>query len=103
MTYHYEMLPLSAGVRSLCLQGSSTALVMVLEADTLHTANVGDSGFMVVRNGQALFQSPSQQKRFNFPYQLACGDMGDPPSCAEVRGCTAMEQLTSACPGGHAA
>ena len=24
--------------------------------------------------------------RFNFPYQLAAGSMGDPPSCAEVRG-----------------
>ena len=68
-----------------CLQqGSSTALVLTLEGSTLHAANVGDSGFMVVRNGQAVFRSPTQQKRFNFPFQLACGEMGDPPSCAEV-------------------
>ena len=49
--------------QSLCVQGSSTALVLMLDGKFLHAANVGDSGFMVVRGGQAVFKSPPQQRR----------------------------------------
>merc|ERR1711977_720660 len=31
----------------------------------------GDSGFIVVREKQVLFKSPSQQHSFNFPYQVS--------------------------------
>eukprot|EP00928_Gymnodinium_smaydae_P029200 TRINITY_DN22061_c0_g1_i1.p1 TRINITY_DN22061_c0_g1~~TRINITY_DN22061_c0_g1_i1.p1 ORF type:complete len:326 (+),score=72.15 TRINITY_DN22061_c0_g1_i1:113-1090(+) len=57
-------------------KGSSTALVMTLSAapdgsgQILRAANVGDSGFMLLRDGQVLMQSPPQQYSFNFPYQL---------------------------------
>ena len=51
-------------------QGSSTACVLVLEGDTLHAANLGDSGFMVLRGKKILMRSRTQQHQFNFPYQV---------------------------------
>ncbi|CAI5509413.1 unnamed protein product, partial [Closterium sp. Naga37s-1] len=64
-------------------QGSCTACVVVLTADRLQAANLGDSGFVVVRNGRIIFKSPPQQHDFNFPFQLG-SDGGDSPSAAEV-------------------
>lgn len=57
---------------ALCL-GSSTACVVVLnrDASTLYTANIGDSGFVVVRHGKVVHKSDEQQHYFNTPYQLA--------------------------------
>ena len=52
----------------------------------LHAANLGDSGFCVVRKGSTVFRSPQQQKQFNFPYQLAAGSDGDSVASAEARG-----------------
>jgi protein phosphatase PTC7 len=49
----------------------------------LQATNLGDSGFLVVRNGRLVFKSPSQQHIFNFPFQLENGG-GDPPAAAEV-------------------
>ena len=69
----------------LVLQGTSTACILAMEDNHLHAANVGDSGFIVVRKQQVVFKSPSQQHRFNFPYQLGCpGTMSDLPEHAEV-------------------
>jgi len=69
----------------LLLQGTSTACILALEDSKLHAANVGDSGFIVVRKQKVVFKSPSQQHRFNFPYQLGCpGTMSDTPENAEV-------------------
>jgi len=63
--------------------GSSTACVLALNGTTLHASNLGDSGFLVVRGGQAFFQSPQQQHNFNFPYQLGSVDsMSDQPQAA---------------------
>ncbi|CAI5499212.1 unnamed protein product [Closterium sp. Naga37s-1] len=64
-------------------QGSCTACLVVLTADRLQAANLGDSGFVVVRNGRIIFKSPPQQHDFNFPFQLG-SDGGDSPSAAEV-------------------
>ncbi|CAD7700039.1 unnamed protein product [Ostreobium quekettii] len=52
--------------------GSSTACVLILDgrASILYAANVGDSGFMVVRGREAMFKSPAQTWNFNCPYQL---------------------------------
>lgn len=52
----------------------------------LHSANLGDSGFMVVRQNDVVFKSPSQQHSFNFPFQLGRGGRGsfDPPISANV-------------------
>ncbi|KAJ8986176.1 hypothetical protein NQ317_005650 [Molorchus minor] len=53
--------------------GSSTACVVLLnrENNTLYTANIGDSGFMVVRRGKVVRRSEEQQHYFNTPFQLS--------------------------------
>jgi len=53
--------------------GSSTAcLAMLSHADgKLYTANIGDSGLLVVRDGQVVHRSSEQQHYFNTPYQLS--------------------------------
>jgi len=55
--------------------GTSTALIIVIteKGKKLHAANLGDSGFMVTRNGELLFKSTEMQHYFNFPYQLGTG------------------------------
>ncbi|PSC71030.1 serine threonine phosphatase [Micractinium conductrix] len=52
--------------------GSSTACVLRLDAarGTLDAANLGDSGFLIVRNGQLHFQSPAMQHFFDCPLQF---------------------------------
>lgn len=55
------------------LAGGSTACVAVLSTSTgtLHTANLGDSGFAVFRAGAIACQSHPQVHAFNTPFQLA--------------------------------
>lgn len=55
------------------LVGSSTACIVMLDRlqQTLHAANLGDSGYMVVRKGQIVHRSSEQQHFFNSPFQLA--------------------------------
>lgn len=65
-------------------KGSSTACIIALTDQGLHAINLGDSGFMVVRDGCTVFRSPVQQHDFNFTYQLECGNAGDSPSSGEV-------------------
>ncbi|CAG0913003.1 unnamed protein product [Notodromas monacha] len=52
--------------------GSSTACLVSLDRQSaiLHTANLGDSGVMVVRNGRLVLRSQEQQHQFNTPFQL---------------------------------
>ncbi|CAL5220230.1 g2206 [Coccomyxa viridis] len=65
--------------------GSSTACILALEGATLHAANLGDSGFMVVRRNKVAFKSRSQQHQFNYPFQLGRGGRFpfDSPAAAE--------------------
>ncbi|GMH17510.1 hypothetical protein Nepgr_019351 [Nepenthes gracilis] len=66
-------------------KGSSTACIIALtNQGGLHAINLGDSGFIVVRDGCTVFQSPVQQHDFNFTYQLECGTGGDLPSSGQV-------------------
>lgn len=65
-------------------KGSCTACIVALTDGGLYAVNLGDSGFMLVRNGCAAFKSPAQQHGFNFPYQLDCNNAGDSPSSAMV-------------------
>lgn len=61
--------------------GSSTVCVLSLAsaAGVIETANIGDSGFLLIRpesdeqsvQFNVIFKSPSQQHRFNAPYQLS--------------------------------
>ncbi|XP_063592221.1 protein phosphatase PTC7 homolog [Penaeus indicus] len=74
--------------------GSSTACVVVLqgEAGQLYSANIGDSGFLVVRDGSVVHRSQEQQHYFNTPFQLSLPPPGtnaqvlsDRPESAETR------------------
>ncbi|CAG5122817.1 unnamed protein product [Candidula unifasciata] len=58
--------------------GSSTACIVSLhrEERTIYSANLGDSGFLVIRDGEVVHRSTEQQHYFNTPYQLAVA----PPS-----------------------
>ncbi|RVW73951.1 putative protein phosphatase 2C 55 [Vitis vinifera] len=59
-------------------KGSSTACIVALtDQQGLQAINLGDSGFIVVRDGCTIFQSPVQQHGFNFTYQLESGRAGD--------------------------
>jgi len=50
--------------------GSSTACVVVVHQNTLYTANLGDSGFLIYRKGKILHKSQEQTHYFNAPFQL---------------------------------
>jgi len=52
--------------------GSSTACVLRLDASAgeLDVANLGDSGLLIIRNGQVAFKSPPLQHFFDCPYQF---------------------------------
>ncbi|KAJ6843459.1 putative protein phosphatase 2C 55 [Iris pallida] len=65
-------------------RGSSTACIIALTDQGVHAVNLGDSGFIVVRDGSTIFRSPVQQHDFNFTYQLESGNVSDLPSAAQV-------------------
>ncbi|KAL3840316.1 hypothetical protein ACJIZ3_024907 [Penstemon smallii] len=65
-------------------KGSSTACIIALTDQGLNAVNLGDSGFMVVRDGCTVFRSPVQQHDFNYTYQLESGNSGDLPSHGQV-------------------
>lgn len=69
--------------------GSSTLVVVTLPGNEnkIYSSLVGDSGFCILRkreNGDyfIVFQSKSQQRRFNFPMQLGWNLNGDNPMVA---------------------
>lgn len=55
------------------LVGSSTACILMFHHETnfLHTCNLGDSGFCIIRNNKIIHRSQEQQHYFNSPYQIA--------------------------------
>ncbi|KAK4372295.1 hypothetical protein RND71_007679 [Anisodus tanguticus] len=63
-------------------KGSSTACILNLDNDTLRAINVGDSGFVVIRDGVIVYKSEIQQSRFNCPFQLGNGRGLDDSSVA---------------------
>lgn len=59
--------------------GSATFCMGKLDSDGIfRVANIGDSGFMVIRDGQILIESAEHQHQFNYPYQLGIGEDGRP-------------------------
>ncbi|CDW56075.1 Protein phosphatase PTC7 homolog [Trichuris trichiura] len=73
--------------------GSSTVCIVALErtASQVHTANLGDSGLLLFRDGELLWQSTAQQHEANVPFQLALvpedqypNCIADPPDAADV-------------------
>ena len=75
------------------VQGSSTACIVRLVRDDAapeesgryrcQGINLGDSGFIIVRNGEVAFKSSPQQHGFNFPFQLGFDDVHDLPESAD--------------------
>ncbi|KAG0485158.1 hypothetical protein HPP92_008992 [Vanilla planifolia] len=62
--------------------GSSTILVGSFDGKALHVANIGDSGFMVIRGNHVLIRSIPMVYGFNFPLQIESGD--DPSKYMET-------------------
>ncbi|XVF44734.1 hypothetical protein PTKIN_Ptkin02bG0147800 [Pterospermum kingtungense] len=62
--------------------GSSTVLVAYFDDRALHVANIGDSGFMILRNGTVFKRSSPMVYEFNFPVQIERED--DPSDFVEV-------------------
>ncbi|XP_061196312.1 protein phosphatase PTC7 homolog [Saccostrea echinata] len=62
------------------LIGSSTACIVALHKKErrIYTANLGDSGFLLIRDDKVVHRSQEQQHYFNTPFQLAVA----PPSQA---------------------
>lgn len=63
--------------------GSATACILAFDGTTLRAANIGDSGFAIVRRNKLCFKSPSQQHSFNFPYQIGRERGNDSPMLAD--------------------
>ncbi|KQJ96601.1 probable protein phosphatase 2C 71 isoform X2 [Brachypodium distachyon] len=53
--------------------GSSTVLVAHFDGQFLHASNIGDSGFLVIRNGEVFRKSKPMVYGFNFPLQIEKG------------------------------
>jgi len=76
--------------QSCTAKGSATATILSLSNSdengaSLRGANLGDSGFIVVRDTKVAFKSPVQQHSFNFPYQLSTvPKYSDNPMAAET-------------------
>ncbi|PJF17964.1 hypothetical protein PSACC_02271 [Paramicrosporidium saccamoebae] len=66
--------------------GSSTICVACLDrsSGTLETANLGDSGFLLLRGREVILQSRAQQHRFNAPYQLTLAPDGNVSDCSHM-------------------
>lgn len=88
---HFESANL-ANKESRPLIGSSTACVVVLDKlnSIVHTANLGDSGFLVFREDKVVHRSEEQCHYFNTPFQLSLPPnegrhfLSDSPESAET-------------------
>ena len=59
--------------------GSATFCMGKLDQEGIfRVANIGDSGFMVIRDGMIMIESAEHQHEFNYPYQLGIGEDGKP-------------------------
>ncbi|KAH6773269.1 Protein phosphatase 2C family protein [Perilla frutescens var. frutescens] len=61
--------------------GSSTVLIAQFDGQALHVANVGDSGFIVLRHGAVYKRSSPMHHAFSLPVHIERGD--DPSSLAQ--------------------
>lgn len=65
---------LSKAAEEACSPGSSTVLVAHFDGQVLQASNIGDSGFLVIRNGEVFKKSKPMIYGFNFPLQIEKGD-----------------------------
>ncbi|XP_077996290.1 protein phosphatase PTC7 homolog [Glandiceps talaboti] len=58
--------------------GSSTACILIFDHENhiAYTANLGDSGFLIVRGNKVIHRSEEQQHIFNMPFQLSISPPG---------------------------
>tara|TARA_R110001606_G_scaffold373117_1_gene530417 strand:+ start:2572 stop:3321 length:750 start_codon:yes stop_codon:yes gene_type:complete len=81
---------LQAGYELTTETGSSTVCIGKMTADgVFRVVNMGDSGFLIIRNQKIFLQSSEHQHEFNFPYQLGRDFEGNPhgndrPTDAEI-------------------
>ena len=81
---------LQAGFELTTKTGSSTVCIGKMTSDGIfRVANIGDSGFLIIRNQKILIQSGEHQHQFNYPYQLGRDFEGNPhgidrPTDAEI-------------------
>ncbi|KAK4476888.1 hypothetical protein RD792_016052 [Penstemon davidsonii] len=73
---------LNLGVSQTRSLGSSTVLIAKLDGEALHVANIGDSGFIVLRHGTVYKRCSPMLHVFHFPLHIERGD--DPSHLAEV-------------------
>jgi len=64
--------------------GSSTACIIRIDDNSFYSANLGDSGFRIIRNHQVILASESQQHRFNAPFQLGT-ESDDLPEMSDIK------------------
>jgi len=59
--------------------GSATFCMGKMDSEGIfRVANIGDSGFMIIRDGMILIESAEHQHEFNYPFQLGIGKDGKP-------------------------
>lgn len=51
-----------------------SCLITSLLLKVLHVANIGDSGFVLIRNGTVFQKSSPMVHEFSFPYAIGLGD-----------------------------
>ncbi|XP_021751215.1 probable protein phosphatase 2C 62 isoform X2 [Chenopodium quinoa] len=54
--------------------GAARVLIAHLDKEVLHVANIGDSGFVIIRNGTVVQKSSPMIHEFSFPYAIGLGD-----------------------------
>lgn len=67
------------------VQGSSTCCILVLDGTHLRAANLGDSGFMIIRGLEIVYRTKEQQHSFNFPYQIGTGSADKPQHSQRIQ------------------
>lgn len=77
---------LQAGHVATQLPGSATACVIRFnrQSSSISAANLGDSGFMIVRDGFVVYRSPILQHYFDCPFQFGTSDISDTAENAEL-------------------
>jgi protein phosphatase PTC7 len=66
------------------VQGSSTCCIIMVNGIHLTAANLGDSGFMVLRGLEIVYRTKEQQHSFNFPYQIGTGSADKPEHSQKI-------------------
>ncbi|KAL9224748.1 hypothetical protein vseg_000757 [Gypsophila vaccaria] len=54
--------------------GAARVLIAHVAEQVLHVANIGDTGFIIIRNGTLFIKSSPMFHEFNFPHAISSGD-----------------------------